>query len=454
MENGGDHGMALVEQENMSYKVPDNQLAYMSTIRTKHLVPKTEPRDGTEQTSTPNFFEILLMNDCLPTQKACHKCLKSTKGGGGNCDKCADVCFCYCKVLCNIRPPPKRVVKELIVTPPRYKLDSNRLVPRIVHQTWFEPVTPEKYPNMSRLIESFKQSGWEYNFYDDDMAAEFLSTHFPSEVRDAYDAILPGAFKADLFRYCVLLIRGGVYADMDVLLEVNLDEAVAPDVGFMTPIDEPGIKVGHRSCLWNGLLAVAPGHPFLAKTIELVVNNIRNRFTSVDYDDMLCPDPVLSVSHSVDTLFTCGPCILGAAINKVLGRHMQDEFDIGDVDIWARERLRQEQQHKSRGGATTTTHNLSKDGPLMVHSQDPRLLIPGRTIILQQDKQDMGAHRFTWVERNIMVAATDMPNYDDRPPSKEHYSKTHEKVGVYGLKKLYKNNISADEELRIIVQKV
>ncbi len=50
-----------------------------------------------------------------------------------------------------------------------------------------------------------------------------------------------GAFKADLFRYCVLLIRGGVYADMDVLLETNLDDAIGSDIGFMTPIDEVNI---------------------------------------------------------------------------------------------------------------------------------------------------------------------------------------------------------------------
>lgn len=55
--------------------------------------------------------------------------------------------------------------------------------------------------------------------------------------KNIYFSIL-GAFKADLFRYCVLLIRGGVYADMDVLLETNLDDAIADDIGFMTPIDE------------------------------------------------------------------------------------------------------------------------------------------------------------------------------------------------------------------------
>ena len=195
---------------------------------------------------------------------------------------------------------------------------------------------------------------------------------------------------------------------------------------------QPGDQIGHRSCLWNGLIASAPGHPFLARTIEIVVNNIRNRFTAVDYDDMLCPNPILSVLHTVDILFTCGPCILGAGINNLLERHMQTEFEIGDVDIW--------RSQQSQAAA--------------VRPDDPRLLIPGRTIILQQNKNDMGAHRFTWTDRHLIVAATDMPDYDDRPPSKEHYSKTHEKAGVYGLRKLYTDTKRANEEIRIVVEKL
>lgn len=380
---------------------------------------------------TPNFFDILLQNDCLPTSKNCYKCLKRPSS---SCSECAEECGCYCKVLCKIRPPPKVLTQIWSVQPPRLKKDPSRLIPRLVHQTWFEPVTAEKYPNMSRLIESWKKSGWEYTFYDDDTAAAFLSEHFPPEVRQAYDVILPGAFKADLFRYCVLLIKGGVYADMDLLLESNLDAVLRGDVGFMVPIDEPGSNMGHRSCLWNGLLAVAPGHPFMARTIEYVVNNVRNRFTSVDYDDMLCPTPFLSVSHTVDTLFTCGPCILGGALNDVLGRHMQTEWELGDVDVWKVPKIRKE-AHGNH-----------------YHESDPRHGIPGRTIILAQNKDDMGAHRFTWVEQNMMVAATDMPDYDDRPPTKQHYSRTHEKVGVYGLRNLYKDNVKANERVRIVVE--
>lgn len=432
---------------NVTYTVSPHEAAYMSTVREFHL------ENGFTPIPTPNFFDILLENDCLPTSKACHSCLKRVRDGKGHdCKACAKECGCYCKILCKIRPPEKQVVKEYQIYPPAFRKDGDRLVPRIVHQTWFEPVTKEKYPNMSRLIKSWERSGWSYNFWSDEKAAAFLSTHFPPEVREAYDAVLPGAFKADLFRYCVLLIQGGVYADMDVLLESNLDAVVSGDVGFMVPMDSPGTKIGRRSCLWNGLMAVAPGHPFLAKTIELVVNNIRNRFTSVDYDDMLCPRPIFQISHSVDTLFTCGPCILGGGINAALGKHMQEPFEPGDIDIWSIERL--EQSGGAGDGDVAALARMDKKRGIVVSPDDQRLLIPGRTIILQQNKADMGAHRFTWAEKNLMVAATDMPDYDDRPPTLVHYSKTHGKAGVYGVKKLYVDRVKADEKIRLVVQPI
>jgi len=436
-----------VTVDNVTYTVSPHEAAYMSTVREVRL------EQGFTPIHTPNFFDILLENDCLPTSKACHSCLKRVRDGKGyDCKACAKECGCYCKILCKIRPPEKQVVKEYKIYPPAIRKNGDRLVPRIVHQTWFEPVTKEKYPNMSRLIASWERSGWTYNFWSDEKAAAFLSTHFPPEVREAYDAVLPGAFKADLFRYCVLLIQGGVYADMDVLLESNLDAVVSGDVGFMVPMDSPGTKIGRRSCLWNGLMAVAPGHPFLAKTIELVVNNIRNRFTSVDYDDMLCPRPIFQISHSVDTLFTCGPCILGGGINAALGKHMQEPFEPGDIDIWSIERL--EQSGGAGDGDVAALAGMDKKRGIVVSPDDQRLLIPGRTIILQQNKADMGAHRFTWAEKNLMVAATDMPDYDDRPPTLVHYSKTHGKAGVYGVKKLYVDRVKADEKIRLVVQPI
>jgi hypothetical protein len=192
-------------------------------------------------------------------------------------------------------------------------------------------------------------------------------------------------------------------------------------------------------CLWNGFIASAPGHPFLAKTIEAVVNNVRNRFTSVDTDNMFCPDPELSILHAFDTLFTAGPCILGAMVNKVLGRHGQTPFHSGEMDIWE-----------------TSKRQAAEKGTAFVIGVDdkPSSRIPGKTIILHQNKWDMGAHRFTLPDKNLVVAATDLPDADDRanqekPP--EHYSKTHVKAGIYGLDRLYVDNERDNEEIRIYV---
>jgi hypothetical protein len=127
-------------------------------------------------------------------------------------------------------------------------------------------------------------------------------------------------------------------------------------------------------CLWNGFIAAAPGHPFLAKTIETVVNNVRNRFTSVDYDNLFCPNPEMSILHAFDTLFTAGPCILGSMVNKVLGRHGQTPFEAGELDAWE-----------------TSRRQASEKGTSFVIGLDdkPMLRIPGRTIILHQNKWDV-----------------------------------------------------------------
>lgn len=54
----------------------------------------------------------------------------------------------------------------------------------------------------------------------------------------------------------------------------------------------------------------------------------------------------------------------------------------------------------------------------------------------------------------MVVAATDMPDYDDREQIEdngEHYSKTHVKTGIYGMDLLYVDKHKANENIRIHV---
>jgi hypothetical protein len=181
----------------------------------------------------------------------------------------------------------------------------------------------------------------------------------------------------------------------------------------------------------------------LAKTIERVVNSVRNRFTVVDTDNLFCPHPELSILHASGTLFMAGPCILGAMVNKVLGRHIQNTFEAGEIDLWKR----------SKQSA------LEKGTEFVIGVDDkPSKKIPGKVVILHQNKNDMGSHRFTFVEKNLVVAATDLPDSDDRANQKKtknapkHYnSKTHKKAGIYGRDGVYTDFVRANEDLRFYV---
>jgi Glycosyltransferase sugar-binding region containing DXD motif len=127
---------------------------------------------------------------------------------------------------------------------------ENRAIPRIIHQTWFEEITYDRYPQLMRMQASWKNSGWDFRFYTDDSARQFIVDNYPSLFVDAFDALIHGAYKADLFRYLVLLKEGGIYADVDVMLESSLDAFITPTLSFFAPRDIPCEYAGEAYCLY------------------------------------------------------------------------------------------------------------------------------------------------------------------------------------------------------------
>ena len=110
---------------------------YWSTIT---AVPTADANKAVSKLETPNFFDILLQNNCLPTSEECHRCLKRYTSTTGCDDQCRQDCPCYCKVLCQIRPPSKHIKAVWYVSPPLYQPQRPlppRLIPRIIHQTWY-----------------------------------------------------------------------------------------------------------------------------------------------------------------------------------------------------------------------------------------------------------------------------------------------------------------------------
>lgn len=70
---------------------------------------------------------------------------------------------------------------------------------------------------------------YEYVFFSDAQRRNFLKNAFSQKIVDAYDILVPGAFKADLFRYGYLFIHGGCYFDDKTIARKSLREIIQPD---------------------------------------------------------------------------------------------------------------------------------------------------------------------------------------------------------------------------------
>jgi hypothetical protein len=137
----------------------NDELPYISSLKQKMFA---RPEDFH---ATPNFYDVLLKKDRLPDEH----CLRCMHMRLCEIETMEQQCSDYFQDVCGEKTyvVPKFVSKQVTITPPYYSRDPSRIIPRIIHQTWYENITIEEYPNMSRLVESWKNSGWEYKFYSD-----------------------------------------------------------------------------------------------------------------------------------------------------------------------------------------------------------------------------------------------------------------------------------------------
>src|SRR6185312_42775 len=86
-------------------------------------------------------------------------------------------------------------------------------VPRIIHQLWKDAAIPERY---WALCESWRRHhpDWEHKLWTDADLARLVDLRFP-QLKSLYDGYARGISRADLVRYLVMAVYGGVYADLD-----------------------------------------------------------------------------------------------------------------------------------------------------------------------------------------------------------------------------------------------
>jgi hypothetical protein len=426
--NGGSGGVARPEESRtVTVDITESKEQHGLVIQKK----VTMLQQMRQKSATPGYL--------------CDRCLNWAMFG--TYEKCSQFCPSkYQELMCdNPDPLEKRdVTVDVNVRGTDPNGANTKAIPRIVHQTYFEHITADRYPHLSRIQNSWKNSGWDFRFYDDETARGYIVDHFPPRFVEAFDALIHGAYKADLFRYLVLMREGGVYADVDVMLEGSLDAFITPSMTFFAPRDIPCEYAGEPFCLWNGFIGAAPGNPILLRTVERLINFIRDRADIYDMEREMCrsvdgPLDVWKV-RAQPLLFLSGPCALGVAVNEALNRSSLDSFEIGWI------------------GMDTLSYGTKKDH--------------GDALIMVGDKYDLGEFRISDPERNYIVASTDIRGLDKSPRTGSHptvgeirrqslrhgplphYSNSKRGVSIWGAANVYHDDLVSNERIRFNVRYV
>lgn len=125
---------------------------------------------------------------------------------------------------------------------------------------------------VSELVRGVAEANATLNYllFDDESAEEFIQAEFGSDTVKLYRSCAIPAMRADLFRYCFLERRGGVYIDADF-----------PAVGSMEPL----VTAGWKGCLYNRERGLTnsmmyfrdPENPLAQKILQVALYNITNR---------------------------------------------------------------------------------------------------------------------------------------------------------------------------------
>ena len=161
------------------------------------------------------------------------------------------------------------------LSPQRPLLEKNVVpIPAILYKTG-----PKKYEDLDTpLKENFKRiqsenPGYIIKYYDNNQCRLFIQKHFDTSVLRAYDCLIPGAYKADLFRYCVLYAKGGVYGDLSQQYLVPLDSLIERNHDRLVVVKD----LWDRKCFKHGIqisfMAAVPGLQVFKEAIDKIVHN-------------------------------------------------------------------------------------------------------------------------------------------------------------------------------------
>jgi mannosyltransferase OCH1-like enzyme len=153
---------------------------------------------------------------------------------------------------------------------------KDTVIPLNIFQTW---KTKDLKPGMLDAVNMIKDTNPDFThyLYDNDDCRAFIEKYFDKDVLTAFDCLIPGAYKADLWRYCVLYIYGGIYLDIK-FIPVNGFKLINLIDKEHFCLDITNSWTNEDYGLYNAIMITKPNNIILKECIDRIVINVKNKY--------------------------------------------------------------------------------------------------------------------------------------------------------------------------------
>ena len=153
------------------------------------------------------------------------------------------------------------------------------MIPKVIYKTG--PILNPKINKINQNLEKLNPD-WSIKYYNDEDCLNFLlndfqndNPHFKQNVIKGYNKLIPKAYKADLWRLCIIYQYGGLYLDFSSELYFPIEKIINLQKDFIIALDACGRG------LQIGFFAGIKNHPFLKKYICQILINIKNKYYGI-----------------------------------------------------------------------------------------------------------------------------------------------------------------------------
>ena len=150
------------------------------------------------------------------------------------------------------------------------------MIPKTIYQTWHTQNLPEKLEKLHSKMRK-KNSEYEHIVYTDEQMNDYINSNADSNIKDVYWKMNHIVAKADIWRYTILLEKGGIYLDIDSEIKGSLKSLIQEsDKAIITP------EIHENLFIQWGLI-FSKGHKILEETLNNIISDVKNGNNQFDH---------------------------------------------------------------------------------------------------------------------------------------------------------------------------